>query len=196
MRIVFCWKDISGYMAACWKELASRPDVELFVLGYKPESVESDFDTNRIMDGLSYKLLEGPQWGDMGLTQKYLRDFQPDLMFLPGWYSPAYIKLAFAPDLSRTLRIMTLDSPRNSKDIRQTFARLKIGRYLDRLDGVFVCGERSWQLARHLKFSEHEIWRGLYGVDYNSLSPLFEQRAALPGGWPKRFLFIGQYIKR
>src|SRR5207249_15896 len=37
------------------------------------------------------------------------------------------------------------------------------------------------------------IKRSTYGVDSAALEPLLDTRAALPSGWPRRFLFVGKY---
>ncbi|MEZ0263688.1 MAG: hypothetical protein ACAI43_03095, partial [Phycisphaerae bacterium] len=34
MRILICWPEVSGYMAACWRALAARPGVDLRVIAY------------------------------------------------------------------------------------------------------------------------------------------------------------------
>ena len=35
----------------------------------------------------------------------------------------------------------------------------------------------------------------MYGVDYASLSPLYQRRVEQPGGWPRQFLFVGRYVE-
>src|SRR4051812_29726203 len=40
MNVVFCWSDISGYMAACWRALAAIEDVRLFVIAFEVGSGE------------------------------------------------------------------------------------------------------------------------------------------------------------
>ena len=32
LRVVFCWAEVTGYMAACWKMLAQRGSVDLHVI--------------------------------------------------------------------------------------------------------------------------------------------------------------------
>ena len=46
---------------------------------------------------------------------------------------------------------------------------------------------------RILGASQQSVRRGLYGVDFDGFAPLYEQRVAEAGGWPRKFLFIGRY---
>ena len=58
VRIVICWSDISGYMAACWRALAQTPGIELFVVAYQIGAGEQNIAFNDpIMHGLKYQLL-------------------------------------------------------------------------------------------------------------------------------------------
>jgi hypothetical protein len=148
MRIVFCWVGISGYMATCWTELAKRAGIDLLVLGYRSEAVVNNFEAGDIMRGLNCRLLDHDERQDYGLIHRSVKDFRPDIMFLPGWCSNTYMRLAFERDLAHIPRIMTLDSPRNSSDIRQVFARLKIGRYLDQ-----QAGRPSFRFATFISLS-------------------------------------------
>ena len=61
---------------------------------------------------------------------------------------------------------------------------------------ALVPGERAWQYARHLGFPQSKIRRGMYGIDFDSLSPLYDRRLAEnPAGWPRRFLYVGRYAE-
>jgi len=87
---------------------------------------------------------------------------------------------------------MGLDTPWRAT-LKQHLGRLALRRYVRRFEQVFVPGERAWQYARRLGATESRIRRGLYGVDFDGLAPLYDERAAAPPGWPRRFLFVGRY---
>lgn len=89
---------------------------------------------------------------------------------------------------------MAMDTPWRGT-ARQRLAPYVLRRFLKHMDRVVVTGERSWQYARKLRFSPDRIIRGAYGIDYELLSPLWDLRRRRPGGWPRRFLFIGRYEK-
>ena len=68
---------------------------------------------------------------------------------------------------------------------------MKISRYVDRLDGIFVPGERGVVFAKHLGVPEGRIFRGMLGFDYKLFECTLEQRLA--GEWPRRFVYLGRY---
>ena len=58
MKILFCWPTISGYMAACWRELAGRADADVFVLAFPRSAGKySPFATD-LMHGIPSRLLD------------------------------------------------------------------------------------------------------------------------------------------
>lgn len=188
MKIVFCWSNISGYMASCWRELAGRPGVELHVVAYG-DSQESDFGCD-LMDGVSWTSLEEAKRSDAGFISRSVADLEPDVVVLAGWLNPAYVALTALPNFSKVHFMMGMDTPwRNT--LRQRMARVALGKYLSRLSAVFVPGERAWQFARRLGIPGECIHRGMYGVDWDGLGDAFRVRRA--GAWPRRFLFAGRY---
>ena len=51
MKVLFCWTDISGYMAACWRALASREGVDLHVLAYDSSAATEGGRRDLLTDG-------------------------------------------------------------------------------------------------------------------------------------------------
>lgn len=189
VKIVFCWMGISGYMAACWRAISREPGVSAFVIA---TPTHRGFDS-RIMHGVDHHMLTEDEASDSDRISAMVRRHSPDVLVLPGWAHDPYIRLAFDPPTQKTRLIMGMDTPLKFT-LRQRLARMKIGRYLDRLDAVFVPGERAWQYARqYLKIPESKLRRGLYGIDFDGFSSLYERRLSQPGGWPRRFLFTGRY---
>lgn len=196
MKIVVCWSNISGYMAACWRELAARPGVDLFVLAFgRSEGRDTAFNSRNIMEGIPHRLLSAKEQTDAELVQRTVLAERPDVVFISGWSHPAYRCLVFDPALTGTRFILCMDNPRRYT-LRQTLGKIKLRRFLRRIDCVFVTGERCWQLAKYLGMEEKQIKRGCtYGVDYARFSPLYHKRESLDNGWPRRFLFIGRYVE-
>ncbi len=195
MKIVICWPTISGYMAACWRELSHRKNIELFILAYQSGAQNNTSFSQTIMNGINCRLLNETEYRDARLIHTIVFEQKPDVIVISGWDHPPYTQLAFEKELKNVWLIMMMDNSRKY-NLRQMFARLKIGAYLDRMNRVFVAGERSWQLAKYLNIPEYKIFRGTYGIDYQKFFPLFNRRLSLSSGWPGRFLFIGQYIER
>lgn len=195
MKIVFCWPTISGYMAACWRELAGRTDVELFVVGLRrAPGKHSDFRIDT-MEGVPGHLLDEQERSSYRRIREVVRAQDPDVLFLSGWQHRPYVPLAFDPALRDARRFLMIDTALR-RGMRQRLGRLVLRPFLSRTEGVFVPGERSWQYARWMGVPEPRIHRGTYGVDVERLSALWDRRAAAPDGWPRSFLFAGQYLRR
>lgn len=117
---------------------------------------------------------------------------EPDVVVLAGWLNPAYVALAGRCKSRGIPTVMTMDTPYRGK-LRQRLARFRLFNYLRKIDHVVVPGERAWQFAMRLGFSESRVHRGMYGVDFARFAGSTTQRAQSPGGWPKKFLFLGRY---
>ncbi len=195
MKIVFCWTGISGYMAASWRELSRRPGVDLFVLAVGPQEAENaPFDSTAIMKGIPHRLLVWKDLKDTKLVRKIVRQQVPDVVILSGWNVRAYRRLPADPALADTRFVLSMDNQR-MYNLRQAAGKVILRRFLKRIDLLFVPGERSWQLAKYFGVDEARIMRGCaYGHDHDQFSPLWQERSAGRGGWPRQFLYIGRYI--
>jgi len=193
LRVVICWAGFSGYLAACWRALAQLDGVSLQVVTYCGKSTSNaPFDPS-VLDGVPHHLLKSETAQDAEEVAITVAKMKPDIVVIPGWMRPAYSRLVWNPQLQSAKFAMGLDTPWRG-DWRQQLACLKLRRFVGRMDAVFVASERSWQYARHLGVPEAKIHRGVYGVDYAVLRTACDQRLALEGGWPKRFLFAGRYV--
>jgi len=199
MKILICWTHVSGYMAACWRALAGKPGIELSVLAFSTqETSKSDVIgfNDEITRGLNVRLLAPDQHHDFDLIASHAASIQPDIVVIAGWAYPAYRRLVAHPALSGARFVMTMDTPLRG-GWRQYLGRLsKLHGLRDRLDRVFVAGERAFQLARYFKVPEAKIRRGLYGFDGGIFDPSLHARrlAQNNGAWPKNFLFIARYV--
>lgn len=190
MRAVICWAGISGYMAACWRALASRMGDDLLVVSFGETGKESAFSQDLMRD-IPCRLLDARERDDAELVATTVIDHRPDVVVIPGWFHPAFRALVDRPELSRAKKMMGMDTPL-TRSWKQWFGRFSLGGYVAKMDRVIVPGERGFQYARYLGVPESRIRRGLYGVDVENLSPLYTERAAT--AWPKRFLFTGRYV--
>lgn len=189
LKIVFCWSDISGYMAACWRALHDLPEIDVFIIAFGASS-ETAF-SNQLMQGIPCRLLDLQERQDANLVKRLVLAESPDAVVFCGWFHKPYRQLAFAAELCNTALIMGMDTPWWGT-WKQQLAPWFLRSYLQRMDRVVVTGERSWQYALRLGVQPANIVRGLYGIDYNAWSPLWEQR--LQPHWPRSFLFVGRYV--
>jgi glycosyltransferase involved in cell wall biosynthesis len=194
-RVLFCWDVINGYMASCFRGLNQRTEVDLKVLAIRSNISATYFEySSQVSKGFSVILFRANELNDNSALVERIASFRPDIMFLCGWNIPAYAELIVNKKFADIPKVMTMDT-NYLGTWRQFLAPLKIGRYLKKIDMLFVPGERSWQLARHWKIPEGKIRKGAYSMDYQAFSEAMEDRLAL-GQWPRKFLFAGQYIER
>lgn len=191
IRVAFCWTNISGYMAACWRAMAARGEVDLRVMAYRVGSDSNSEFSDAIMEGIPCRLLDQRERLDAGLIEAWVVEQDPDVIVTTGWWQKNYRRLVKSPKLKGKAFITGLDSPWRTP--LQYINRIRVGGYMRRLDRVVVSGERAWQHARNIGVPEHRIGRGQYGVDWMALGPVESARAA--GAWPRRFLFAGRYVR-
>jgi len=154
MRIVICWGGVSGYMAACWRELASRAGVDLLVFNFRRQ-LDTAFNDEQVMAGIPHRMLPIDHPDAAGAIRQMILDHRADVVSLSGWVAPAYLDVAHDPALANIPLVMVMDTPLR-RTWRQRLARLKVGRYVDRMSRVIVPGERAWQYARFLDVPEHK----------------------------------------
>ena len=190
MKIVICWSHISGYMAACWRELAARPGVEVFLLGFESDAI-APFDA-RLLADVRHRLLNEAERQDVALTKKLVADEKPDIILMSGWFHPAYRKLAADPAFAKVKKIIAVDTPFRG-DWKQAIGKRLLQPLLKHFERIVVAGERGYIYARYLGFAESKIRRGVYAVDFAVLSKCLPMRMNQNEGWPKRFLYVGRY---
>jgi len=188
MKVVFCWTNVSGYMASCWRALSADKDIDLFVLAQN-QATHSAF-SDALLDDIPHRYLSSSEAENATVLKDCVLEEKPDVVVLSGWSSQARRKLVYARELSGCKFIMAMDTPFLHKP-KQYLAPFLLRRYLSRISAVVVPGERAWRYAKILGFAEKQIFRGLYSVDVQSFHVSFERRRQLP--WPKRFLFVGRY---
>lgn len=179
-------------MASCWRALAAETNIEFHLLAFAPDAdaAHIQFDP-RVLAGLSHDLLDDHRRSDCHWIADRVSNLQPDVVVLGGWLHPPYTRLVRDARLRDCAFVMGMDTPWRGT-LRQHLARFKLASYLNHIDGVMVCGERSRQYARRLGFSERQVQSGTYGFDLDHFQSALPARER--GDWPERFLFIGRYV--
>jgi glycosyltransferase involved in cell wall biosynthesis len=191
MKVVFCWSGISGYMAACWRELVQREGIDVSLL-CRASSMPW---ASSIKDGLpDLRVVTKDELSNYDFVHQLVVASQPDIVVLSGWTYQSFNRLPFSRDLAHCRFIMAMDNPWLGT-WRQRLARIKIGFLLDRMDAVAVAGERCFQFARYLGVPEAKLMRGTYGIDYDGFAAIRARRMASPDRASRRFLFAGRYVR-
>lgn len=188
MKILFCWSDISGYMTACWREMAKAIDMEIFVIAFG-SSKETDFDQN-LMANIPHHLLSNEEREKETFIESLILREEPDVIAVAGWFHTPYRKLPFRKSLSSYEFVLCMDTPYWGT-LKQQFAPVLLRSFLKKMSKVVVSGERSWQYALKLGFKYDQILKSQYSIDHDFFKPFYNKRIA--NAWPRKFLFVGRY---
>ena len=191
MKIAILWTGLSGYLNACLRELAAREGVELFVCHSAPDR-NAPFDETQfawIPNRLAWRSER-----DLANLDQRLHSFAPDILIHPGWFVPAYRRLA-RQYANKCWRVMTMD---NCWDAtwRQRAGTWISPYYLQPLaDAVWLPGERQAVFARKLGFEQRTILRGLYACDQPTIEAVHTARVTQGKPLSRSFLFIGRFVE-
>lgn len=188
IKVVFCWSDISGYMATCWRSIRDCLDIDVYVIAF--QALTDTAFTDELMGDIPCYLLNLEERNNAQLIRELVIKQSPDVLVFCGWLHQPYSKLAFDRTLENTKKIMGMDTPWWGT-WKQYLAPFALKSFLSKIDRIVVTGERSWQYAIRLGFKSGQITRGVYGIDYDKWSKLYEKRNN--NLWAKSFLFVGRY---
>jgi glycosyltransferase involved in cell wall biosynthesis len=166
MRVAVLWPGLSGYVNACLKELARRPQVDLLV-AYAPAVEEAPFnDAEFGWIPESVRLTSRP---DRAELLRRVGRFKPDVLLVVSWHIPAFRYVLRHLD-PRPLRVLCMDNQWHGT-LKQRLGVLSSRWYLHPLyDAVFLPGERQACFAQRLGFPSNRVWRGLYCPDNESFA--------------------------
>lgn len=191
LRVVFCWAEVSGYAAACWRALARRPGIDLHVVHIdRLGSTPNPFDAAALLNGISNQMLDTSSANVDAVMLRAVTERHPDVVVLCGWVFWPYTRLVTAPALGRVRKLLGMDTPWRGTLV-QRFARYRLAHFMRGLDLVVTAGERSAEYARRIGVPEHRLRTGYYGFDYCSFT---SQAAQRPTPWPRQFLYVGRYV--
>lgn len=195
LRVVFCWSQVPGYMAACWQALARRQGVDVHILHPQKlfETIENPFDLEPLMAGLSHEMFRQDRPNLRDWLVRAVAARRPDVVVHCGWIIPSYAALAAAPELASVTMLLGMDSPWRGT-LAQRTARFRLALLVGRMSAVVTAGERSAEYARRLGMPARKILGGYYGFDDRPLHAVADARAV--SSWPRQFLFVGRFVEQ
>jgi glycosyltransferase involved in cell wall biosynthesis len=191
MNITYLWTSPSGYLSSCIRALVQRPGVCVTLIAWEVGD-DAPFDKTAVDVENQHSLDEATR-ADYAAVKKLVVESRPDVVVIAGWAHEPYVRLCFDPALSTAKFVIGADTPIRF-DLRQLFARLKIGGLLKKVDALCVPGERGFQVMRYWKVPGKKISRLLYGIDYDFFSEGTQWRWVAEAEWPKRFTFAGRLV--
>lgn len=192
LRVVFCWAEMSGYAAACFRALSRRPELDVHVLHTdRLSNRPNPFDAGPLLDGVSHEMFDARRQDLDAYLRGAVAERRPDVMVLCGWIFWPYTRLVNAPEFAGVAKLLGMDTPWRGTLV-QRFARLRLGHFIRSLDLVVTASDRSAEYARRIGVSEARLRPGYYGFDDTSFTAAASRR---PSPWPRRFLFVGRYVE-
>jgi len=190
LRVVFCWAEVSGYSAACFRALMKRPGIDVHVI--HPDRLldrPNPFDAERLLTGISNRQFDARRSDLDSFLLQAVSERDPDVIALCGWIFWPYTRLVNAALLKRARIMLGMDTPWRGT-VSQRLGRLRLAHIVSRLDLVVTAGMASAQYARRIGVPDSRIRPGFYGFDFE----MFHSASSLrPAVWPRQFLFAGRY---
>lgn len=189
MKILILYYEIANYNIPCFKELSRKN--ELFLVKYDVNQIEApfQFDFNFPITIYDFK-----EFNFMKLN-KLCNFINPDLILCAGWINKDYLRLCVKN--KNALKVLGFDTPLESTLMQNLKSFLFKMIYKNSFNYAFVPGINQSLLAIKMGFNKNEIIDGAYSCDHNYFKNLgFVANKLKKINFPKRFLFVGRYIKR
>ncbi|MEO8681465.1 MAG: asparagine synthase (glutamine-hydrolyzing), partial [Vicinamibacterales bacterium] len=188
-RVVVCWAGMQGYFASCLQALARRGGTELFVVHLDFRDVPSQ---EELLGGIpNIKLPAKDANGET--IARLVQAQKPDIVLLCGWFYRPYRQLTRLAGLQSAKFVLGMDTQWTGS-WRQQVNRIRLRRFIHRMDGVIVAGNRSRELASQMGTPDEKIRTGLYGFDFANFETQGNKALEGASAWPQRFLFAGRYV--
>jgi glycosyltransferase involved in cell wall biosynthesis len=162
MRLALLHTRLSGYLAACLRELKRRGDAELLIHAYPPAG-DAPFDPGVFAD--LGEVRNRREHADDAILRAVL-DFGPDAVLVSGWGDKGYLKIC--RELRRRgIAVIAGCDTQWTGGLRQHVASWIAPWHLHKaIDVLWVTGERQAVLGRALGFSGDRLWDGYYACDW------------------------------
>ena len=190
-KVLFLSCDLSGYYAACLRQLAKPGDLDIHVMHY-PGDTNAPFEIKGEYPGTRFYV--STAYDNPGL-ERLVDSIAPHLIICSGWANRHYLHICRR--MKGKARTVLLSDNHWRGTLRQQAATLAGPLILKRyFDACWVSGKPQRVYAQKLGFKDHEICEGCYSCDFDYFSTAGQQMAATrQNGIPKKFLYVGRYIR-
>lgn len=184
MKVAVLWSRLSGYLNACLRELASRPDVQLLVV-HESAGADAPFD-DAAFAWIEHRVEYRHRPDRHELLAETVR-FAPDVLLISGWHIDAYRHVL--RNVGRhPLRVLCMDNQWRGT-LKQYIGVVASPWYVRRqFDVAFVPGERQAEFARRLGFETDRVWQGLLCPGTWHL----QSEGAVTSPLPRAFGYVGR----
>lgn len=192
-RVAILLKSFPGYSAKCIETLAQQGNVQILAYCQKEGAFPNAFDQ---LEKYPNILMPGKSNPEMLFDELYA--FNPEMAVISLMRSGIFADIASVWRKSGALVIGARDHLWKG-DLRD-YANLLAGKFgwFSQYEAMFVCGALGRDYGRRIGFAEPAIFDGLYTCDTDVFRPIGLGRHTrnADNGWPKVFLYVGQYIHR
>lgn len=209
MKVVLLHTRLSGYLAACLRELKRVAGAEFLILAY-PGADDAPFDFGVFGD--LGEIRNRRELSDAEISDA-VTTFRPDAVLTSGWADKGYMKVCRAMREQGVPVIAGCDTQWKGS-LRQLVASWIAPWHVQKaIDVLWVTGERQATLARALGYEGARLWEGYYACDWNKFASVRcsvlreevtqEEGAAGMRNTPnptsniataQHFLYVGRYV--
>jgi glycosyltransferase involved in cell wall biosynthesis len=183
MRILILYRELAAYLVPTLEDVVKRFNAQITLVVYEINSeapyVFPSINGVNIVRKLDF------------LHDQFVNSF--DLLFCSGWADKDYLRI-ISQQQNKTVKVICFDTEwlfKWRKILGVIYLRLMIK---NKFDYAFVPGKSSNRFGKFMGFSNKQIFRGVYSADVEKFSRL-RIEVIRPNDRPKRFLFVGRYVK-
>jgi glycosyltransferase involved in cell wall biosynthesis len=192
-KLLFLSSQFTGYFYECLKGLVDNHDYQVQVIRWE-SSINvpyqfSEYQNIIINSKDDFTLKE--------LLEKCL-NFQPDIVYYPGWMDKDYLKIVAQLRHKGTISIMGFDNQWHGSIKQRVIALMgyQIFKKLFKSDYVWVAGEQQAEYLNRIGFPKTKILFGLYSANQPVLYAEYQHfKLFKSADYPKRFLYVGRFEK-
>jgi glycosyltransferase involved in cell wall biosynthesis len=192
-KLLFLSSQFTGYFYECLKRLVDNHDFEVQVIRWE-SSINVPYQFSEYQ-GISINLKNA------FTSEELLRNcinFQPDLVYYPGWMDSNYLKIVSQLRQKGTISIMGFDNQWRGTIKQRVIALMgyQIFKTLFKADYIWVAGEPQAEYMKRIGFPKTKILFGLYSANQPAFNTEYQQfKTSKIEHYPKRFLYVGRLEK-